>query len=333
MRIFSKQQCEIAMSDFFAEQPTPSLTEEASATQPANPFLTAAYAAAMTELGYRPYLFGMRRNGVLIAACFAFLRAGRFSRSLEITSVPAVPHSSRDDFERGLREFCERHYVTNVEVNSFASREPYMPRLASMMSDRARSEYVVDLRESCEKNLSSNHARNVRRARNGGVTVIRTASATAYEVHLGLVMASLDRRSRRGELTAGGDLPRRIDALLRSGAGEFFQASRNGEVLSSIFVLAAACGAYYQSAGTSAEGMTIGASHLLICEIARNLVDRGMEVFNLGGADASNLGLQRFKSGFGSRRIDLPSAVFGTANPIVRGVRVARRWFAELAAQ
>jgi RimJ/RimL family protein N-acetyltransferase len=51
--------------------------------------------------------------------------------------------------------------------------------------------------------------------------------------------------------------------------------------------------------------MAHGASSFLICETAAALRDRGMDVFNLGGADEHNPGLQRFKAGFDTASVDL----------------------------
>ena len=56
--------------------------------------------------------------------------------------------------------------------------------------------------------------------------------------------------------------------------------------------------AYYHSAGTTSEGMHLGASPYLITEVAARLRVRGLE-FNLGGAEPENAGLYRFKSELG----------------------------------
>jgi hypothetical protein len=106
------------------------------------------------------------------------------------------------------------------------------------------------------------------------------------------------------------DVPDRAvyQAILQAGAGTLYQAVIGDQVLSSALVLKAARGAYYQSSGTSPDGMACGASHFLVCEIARTLRDEGMELFNLGGADPQNRGLWEFKSGFGAIPVPLESA-------------------------
>jgi lipid II:glycine glycyltransferase (peptidoglycan interpeptide bridge formation enzyme) len=96
-------------------------------------------------------------------------------------------------------------------------------------------------------------------------------------------------------------------AFLQSGSGELFQAFRGDEALSSVLVLRSPEGAYYQSAGTSSEGMGFGASHFLIYCVASQLKSDGLHSFNLGGADKQT-GLSRFKAGFGASRVHLESA-------------------------
>jgi lipid II:glycine glycyltransferase (peptidoglycan interpeptide bridge formation enzyme) len=98
-------------------------------------------------------------------------------------------------------------------------------------------------------------------------------------------------------------------AFLRSGLGELFQAVHEDRVLSSVLVLHAPRGGYYQSAGTSLEGMAMCASHFLINCIANQLRDEGDETLNLGGADEDS-GLARFKEGFGATRMPLPAATY-----------------------
>jgi len=303
----------------------------AAACDPANPFLTHAYAEAMRRLGYQPFLLTLREGTRLSAACAAFLKAGRLSRALEIVSLPALaPGPARERFWEGLRDFCRRARVSHVEAGTFASDPSDIPALPGEVSRRARREYVLDLRaENVWAGLSSNHLRNVKAARKAGVGVRRGADAAALGAHLRLIESSLERRRERGEDAQAGDLAERVAALAGAGAGELFQASLDGEVLSSIFVLLAERGGYYQSAGTSPEGMARGASHFLVHHVAEDLRGRGMEVFNLGGADESSAGLQRFKGGFGARAVELEAAEFFWGSALRKKLGTAARLLRE----
>jgi lipid II:glycine glycyltransferase (peptidoglycan interpeptide bridge formation enzyme) len=97
---------------------------------------------------------------------------------------------------------------------------------------------------------------------------------------------------------------------VQQGAGNIVQAVKGDRILSSALVLKAEQGAYYQSGGTSAEGMACGASHYLLVEIARALQQAGMRSFNLGGTRDASSGLALFKSRFGARVVKLESATF-----------------------
>jgi lipid II:glycine glycyltransferase (peptidoglycan interpeptide bridge formation enzyme) len=99
-------------------------------------------------------------------------------------------------------------------------------------------------------------------------------------------------------------------AFLATGAGILSQAVLKDQVLSSALVLLSKSGAYYQTAGTSPEGNELGASPFLVFETARNLRERGLEIFNLGGVSGVNPGLDGFKNGFGPDRRSLAAAEY-----------------------
>ena len=120
----------------------------------------------------------------------------------------------------------------------------------------------------------------------------------------------MERRLSRGESVDVDSQIRAPLALVQHGSGEFFRAMRERQILSSILVLRAPRGAYYHSAGTSREGMALGASHFLIHSVAEILRAEGFEQFNLGGAEASNPGLERFKMGFATRPVHLEAAAY-----------------------
>ena len=113
-----------------------------------------------------------------------------------------------------------------------------------------------------------------------------------------------------------------VSALTAHGAGEIFQAVVDGQVLSSILVLLSRDAGYYHSAGTSAEGMACGASHVLVHDIAMALQAASKQQFNLGGVSEPGSGLDQFKRGFGSRRVELDAVHCSTAGRLTRWIGV-----------
>lgn len=97
-------------------------------------------------------------------------------------------------------------------------------------------------------------------------------------------------------------------------------------VHSSVLVLLAAKGAYYHSAGTSPDGMACGASPWLVHEAALVLRERGLEVFNLGGAIQASAGLFRFKSEFATTPVPLESVTYSTRGKFWTTCQAAWRW-------
>ena len=321
---------------------------EVAALTPHNPFYASGYVAARAALGAEAWLIGMRSNGHSVrdtsdcdssvhreslhrnngrwsVGCPAFLTSGRLNRSLEIPSWPSG--EGVDVFWEGLLSFCREQRVSRLDLNSFASVpaaiQPWQGTRAQgaqrSMVLRRRCEYVLDLRADLLGRCSANHARNIKRARKTGLTVHRTTEREACRHHADLMCNSLARRQERGE-TIHADVGaeerlRPIVALVSHGAGELFQAVDETRVLSSILVLRAELGAYYHSAGTSPEGMSCGASHFLVHQIAEMLREEGVEQFNLGGADAASGGLERFKSGFGATARELAAAEMVLAGP------------------
>lgn len=108
--------------------------------------------------------------------------------------------------------------------------------------------------------------------------------------------------------------------LLETGAGELFQARRQDDdaCLASMLVLRAPRGGYDQSSGSTEEGKRLGASHFLVHAVATALEKEGATVLNLGGARASEEGLQGFKRRFGAREVELTSARCDIGGPLRR---------------
>jgi len=309
--------------EFHAEEnPSKALLSEAAALAPSNPFYTISFVDSMRTLGYRPWLLTLRSAHRLSAVAIGLMKSGRLNRSLEFMSLP-VPDAP-DVFWEKTVGFCRSQRISSLEVNSFASGGGRIPDLVGEIERRARTEYVIDLkRPALWAGLSSNHKRNIKLAQKASLEVRSTTDTQACHAHLRLVQSSLVRRKSRGEQIEGTGDAEKFMAYTGTGLGELFQAVRSGDVLSSILIFKAERGAYYQSAGTSADGMANGASSFLISETAAALRDRGMDVFNLGGADDDNPGLQRFKSGFGASKVELQAARFFLGSTLQRKLGTA----------
>jgi hypothetical protein len=289
--------------------PIEALCGELTAQFPTNPFYTRRYVETQRTLGLSPLAFLLRDNGQLNSGCTAFMKKGRLTRFLEITSLPLLDRQSH--FWEGVTRFCHKQRITHLKVSTFASPGSQIPFLKGETHRRKRSEFLIDLQKpDLWHDLSKNHARNIKRGRKNGLEMTRFNDSEACRSHAQLIGASMTRRGKRGEAVTDAAPVDALGALVDSGAGEFFQAVLDGTVLSSVLVLLAKKGAYYHSAGNHPKGMAQGASHFLIQEIGNYLRERSFEVFNLGGSDQTNPGLSRFKAGFGAAVVDLEEADF-----------------------
>ena len=269
-----------------------------------NPFAARTYRAAMAENGYDAWILADDDpQSPLRHGCYAFIRRGRLNTDLTIVSLPRVERDGA--FWTSLRALCRAERVTRLEIGSFASPEgTEVPPFGDREVRRSRHEFVLDLSTDPDEVMSPRHRRNARRAAAAGVSVVRTRGAEAASTHQELMQHSLARRAERGEHVPDVHAHERA-ALLATGSGELFQAVREGVVLSSVLVLRAERGGYSQSAGTSSEGMALGASHFLQREIARQLRAEGALTYGLGGADP-NSSLAEFKALFGATAHALP---------------------------
>jgi hypothetical protein len=310
-------------AEFYASSEfTPDTFTEIAALDPSNPFFTFEYAKSMRALGMQPWALSIREDGRALEGCPGFLSAGRLNRSLEIPSVPCL--ASETIFWAGLTDFCRRERVSRLSVGSFASPCAAIPKLPGETGRRVRVEYVLTLGDSGNwPNMSSNHRRNIQKAHKAGILVERSVAEEACLEHARLQDASMERRMSRGEQVLADAQVRTAAALLKYQSAELFRARAGDNLLSSILILRAQRGAYYHSAGTSREGMAMGASHYLIRQVAEILRAEAVEKFNLGGADAGNPGLERFKKGFGAQEIHLESADFSLASPFRRKATAA----------
>src|ERR1035437_3923214 len=288
-----------------------------------HPFCTDAYVTAMQKLGNDCWIVGMRAGGAVQELAIAMHRRGRISSTLEI---PSLPEAAQDyTFWTGIYSLCRQLRVTNLIAGTFFSPQFRLPSLRGEVSRRERGEYVVSLQnESWDSSLSSNHQRNIKKASAAGLKIEHAlAQPDLLSQHVRLMEQSLDRRAARGEsVTKSSKIEEESRAYIESGAGELYQAVRDGIAMSSILLLRSKRSAYYQSAGTSPEGMSVGASHFLIHNVCKKLKDGGVWVFNLGGAPEGS-SLARFKSGFGAVEVSLEACSCYLGPAWLRKIRTA----------
>lgn len=290
-----------------------------------NPFLTDGYARYRAGTGESPVEIRLASPVEGVEHRLAgFIRRGRTRARLEIPSLPAwspavaPPREAWSELARLVRS----RGVTDLQLGTFASPAGAGVPVELCRASRRRTEYVLSLHSDIAKGLASGHRRNARRGAGAGLSLERAGDPVA---HARLVAQSLGRRRNRGETTRGGVDAADAALAVRSGAAEIFQARAGDAVLSSLLVLRAPRAAYYQSAGTSPDGMASGASHWLVLETASHLRADGVLAFNLGGAGADDEGLHRFKRSFGAIAIDTTAGSMRTAGPGWRLLLAVRR--------
>ncbi len=272
-----------------------------------NPFATLEYATAMNAAGYEVWIVGLRSAPQLDQVALALVTRGRLSVELEL---PSLPRAAQDPaFWSVVDDLCRQAGVTDVLAESYNSMPFQLPPLSGEVDRSLREEFVLHL-AGCDLALalSSNHKRNIKKAKTAGVNIRRSCRNLEWLAeHAALMSLSMERRSARGESVSLSTDTTLARCLLESGAAELFQAVVGTTVLSSVLVLMAPRAGYYHSAGSSPDGMSVGASHFLLHSISGILKQEGRLTFNLGGAEAGS-SLARFKLGFGPSAVVLPKA-------------------------
>jgi Acetyltransferase (GNAT) domain len=299
-------------------EPSPSMISEAAGTAPYNPMLAPAYLSALRCANRRFALLTLLADNRPVTGCIAMVREGRLHRTVEIESWPE--RGNDPAFVAGTLAFSRAQRADTVEIGTFCSRVDHLPAFPGRQMTRERCEHVWDLHGDLWAGLSSNHRRNVARARKAGLVVVSGTDDAAITAHAALTGASAARRQARGEAVEASPQMDWWRILLNAGAGQLYQAHDGNVVVSSILVLRAASGVYYQSAGTSPEGMERGASQLLVFEIAQRFAAEGFAQFNLSGAEPANAGLFRFKAGFGTTPRFLAASTYTLSGPLRRAV-------------
>ncbi len=295
--------------------PSPEDISRIAELDPSNPFHTNEYASVRRELGARLIAFFEEDAGRVLSGCLGSLTQGRLNSRIEITSLPEI--SDAYVFWTGLFDESRKLGVSALNLNSFASRHTSIPDVDGLVWQKHRSEYVLDLTApDLSAMLNRRHKRQVKNARAAGLSIIRASGADERRMHVKLANANLDRLRRRGESIDAEITRVEVDAFLDNDAGWLFQAKSGTDTYSSLLVAISRTGAYGQSSGTSNAGRDLGASHFLFHETASRLKAEGIEVFNLGGVDENNAGLQDFKAGMGSVRVELEAAEFFVGGPL-----------------
>jgi hypothetical protein len=239
-----------------------------------------------------------RRGGEVVDVGALILRRSRFAKTLVVTVASALQES--DFFWRTVVGAAKGYGASELILEMFGEAAAEVRSFDHETVRHKTQIYVADLtKPDLAADLSSNHRRNLRKAEAAGFVVSTGDTAEAIENHVRLCGNSNERRAGRGEKIQGNKDRKSTEAYLASGCGTLYQAVCAGETLSSILVVRIGSSAYYDTGGTSPEGMKMGGSHFLMFSVMQILKSQGILSFSLDVANTE--GLIKFKTGFGAR--------------------------------
>lgn len=270
-----------------------------------------AFLRTMVSEAHQPVLFRVQ-DGDRLAALALGMFHHRFLRShLLLPSYPRLLSGgaqAKSAFWTGIEEFCRKHLIVRLSVNSYEATEADVPELTGMTWNRPRSEYYVDLTPELDvifQSFSSNHRRNVRKAQKQGFVCDISQTEDSLQAHLAAFSHTAARRQSRNESIPGVN-EQRLRKLLESKSAFMMQLHLDRDIVSSMFIITTDTSAFYYSGGTTADGTKLGAFQYLIWLAIGELRQRGIVTMTLGGTDADTPeGLRRFKLGFNAREVPL----------------------------
>ena len=271
-----------------------------------------SFARAQSSEEHRPILFSVRRGTETEVLALAMFRHSRVRAHLLMPSFPRfLPGATADAgeaFWSGIRDYCGKHNLVRVSVNSYEALKPEHPGLKDMVWSRPRSEYYIDLRPELDdilRGFSSNHRRNIRKAQKHNLkcTIHRTEDALLE--HLTAFSHTAARREGRRESIPGVN-ENLLRKLLNFDSAFLMQLHRDENIISSMYIITTPKRAFYFSGGTTPEGTKIGAFQYLVWCAIGELRNRGISTLTLGGTDSNTPeGLRRFKLGFNAEEVSL----------------------------
>jgi lipid II:glycine glycyltransferase (peptidoglycan interpeptide bridge formation enzyme) len=255
---------------------------------------------------------------------YAVKTVGRLNTNIRV-SMSCYPDNNDSSLWSALLDFAKKERATSIDIEVISSAAPEIPRLDNEISRQVASAYVLDF--SKPNSISSNHRRNIQKAEKNNVRLIKQQLSDAVKSHLVVCEASGERRATRGENVAYLPEEENVRRLLedpRSAA--VYQAAIDKKVVSSMIVVFVGEYAFFDTAGSSPEGMGFGASHYLMSKVIDELRAADLKAFNLGLGTESRAGLGRYKAGFGANRYFVETVSVDTSS-------IGRRAILNLAAR
>lgn len=296
----------------------------ARAVADVGPHLGDCWIAYRRALGYRAryLLVRMTRTGSAVAVGIMYekrsLRRPWARKEVLLDRAPwsLLPEVDPTAVVALLVEQASAQRWARFSLGSFDGPTPAADLDSMGFSVRERYEFVLDLSRS-ERQLWSamkpSHRRKIRKAEKAGVTIADESPARALDLVRRMQLLTSERRTARGEhmeRTNSAKFRKMARTLFSENDFSVFVARLSGRPVSAILVGTGESRAYYVMGGSNGDGLAANASSAMMWHVARQLAERGVRLFNLGGVrreserpGSAEHGLYRFKRGFGGETL------------------------------
>jgi len=287
--------------------------------------------ARRRDLGGRSLAFAVLRDGRPVAAVPVGIEEdGRDGGSVRIgvegepcwspAISTALTDGERDDVLRFVMDETDRLAAVHRAVSSrwrvSAIARGYEEYLPSFLAATTRSGYtdvslctrVVDLRggeEAVRRGMSKGHRAAVTRARRQFTTEVESGSSPSFDAYVTLHRAIAGARARPVETY---ELMRQ---WLQEGRGALVVACEEGIPIGFVYLMIDGAASYYASTAVHDDHRGDPVGHLMLADAMAWLGRMGVVRFEVGlqqfpgvpfdRPDAKELGITRFKQGFGGR--------------------------------
>lgn len=238
------------------------------------------------------YFILFERNNPSILL-IGFISYGWLRRGLTLISNKPIENTKQ--IWKFIFDFADRNAIASISIEAYGNKTenwkiPEDGNGWKCLKEMNSECYVIDLRK--KSGLSKNHKRNIKKAKKINCEIIEPSAKSNSDVAISLsrlCTISYARHSDRGETIQSPRFLKNITQLLKNQYSRVFQAKCDNKIMASNLIIQIGDSAYYDSGGTTSEGMNNGVSYYLMSRIIEVLQKCGIVFFSLGVANRPGL--------------------------------------------
>lgn len=249
---------------------------------------------------------------------YATLNRGRLNRDMRVT-LNSNEVAKDKEFMISISEFASQKRAGVLAVEIASPTKTDLSKFCDGIGHKSAQLFIIDMNKT--STLSNNHKRNLKKAKKNNVRIACNTGSDSMSLHVNLCEHSRERRKNRGESVLSSTKLDSVKNYIDNCGARLYQAVLNNDVVSSDLIFFIGKFAFYDSGGSNSDGMSVGASYLLMSSIIDELREDSVRALNLGVGTVNRPGLSRFKEGFGADRYEYETLKLDTSTRVQWALR------------